>query len=391
MRFSLIVCLGCAWTFFACQTGMAQVDPDIDARLVRRLHPFQDADWPYRLFIPDDYSSAQDYPLILFLHGAIGRGTDNLTHIDNELAVFWVQEEVQSVRHCFVVLPQIPTNQTWEVVSGKVSTFPSAPMLEMVMDLLDSLEREFSIDQDRINCVGKSMGGQGMYGLISRYPDRFAACMSAAGIPVYRDAAEICSLPLWILHAKGDPTVPISASQELVKLLEQEGGSPFIYTHCNAALADCEPIPPDSMDHIIAAGAAHIFSIFDTATHQIEPKVVRTYGLAEWLLSQTRSQTGVAFPSCSREFIPTTIYPNPFNANTTISYALDVPTQVEIEILNGRGRCVRSLLLSHQDQGIHSVRWDGRDNDRNTLPTGMYFSRIQSGTFTAVHKLLLLR
>ncbi|MBN1760587.1 MAG: T9SS type A sorting domain-containing protein [Chitinispirillaceae bacterium] len=378
------------WIGLACRPGMAQVDPDIDARLERRRHLFQDADLPYRLFIPDDYSSAQEYPLILFLHGAVWRGNDNVTHLDNEFAVFWVQDEVQSVQPCFVLLPQCPANQTWEVVSGQVQDFSPAPMLEMVMDLLDSLLREFSIDTDRINCAGKSMGGQGVYGLISRYPDRFAACIPVAGPPVYRDAAEIGSIPLWILHAKDDPTVPISASQEMVRLLEQEG-SPFIYTHCNAALADCEPIPPDSMNQIIAAGAAHIISIFDTATHQIEPKVVRTYGLAKWLLSQNKAQSDVTSATSIPKGVIGASYPNPFNSSTVLHYSLTQSVRVEADIYNVTGECIGELLSEKQDAGVHSLQWGGRDRAGNSLPTGMYFCLIQANQSFSVYKLFLIR
>ena len=390
MRYKILILCILGLVFHYCSEVKAQVDPDIDARLERRWHPFQDADWPYRLFVPDDYSPAQAYPLILFLHGAMWRGTDNVTHLDNELAVFWVKETVQSIQPCFVLLPQCPVTQTWEVVSGQVETFPPAPMLDMVLDLLDSLEQEFSIDPDRISCVGKSIGGQGVYGLISRHPDRFAACMPVAGMPVYQDISRISQIPLWIHHAKDDPSVSINLSLDVVRLLEQEG-SPFIYTHCDASLNDCDPITPDSMDQVIDSGASHIISIYDTATHQIESNVVRTYGLAEWLLSRTRNQTDVPSIQSSKDLTVVANYPNPFNASTVIRYHLEKSTIVRIQITDMLGRRVRNILSRDQDRGAHVIRWDGRDAAGNPLATGVYFCRIQSNQTAIIHKLLLLR
>jgi len=369
---------------------LAQVDPEIDARLERRWHPFQESTLPYRLFIPDDYSPTQPYPLILFLHGAMWRGSDNVTHLDNELAVFWVQEAVQSIQPCFVVLPQCPTNQTWEVVSGQINDFPSAPMLEWVVDLLDSLEREFAIDADRISCAGKSIGGLGVYGLLSRYPDRFAAAMPVAGMTVYQDISRISQIPIWILHAKDDPSVSIDVSLNMVQLLEQEG-SPFIYTHCDNLLEACDPISIDSMDQEIATGQFHIISIFDTATHQIEPKVVKTYGLAEWLLSQERNQMGVSSLTFRKDFQICTNYPNPFNFSTIVQYKIEEYTQVDILIFNAAGRRVRHLLSTHQSMGEQSVLWDSRDDFGNPLSTGIYFCQIRTGISNTIHKLLLIR
>lgn len=390
MRNSLRLCLIGVWIGLACKAGLTQVDPEIDARLERRWHPFQDADWPYRLFVPDDYAETREYPLILFLHGAMWRGTDNITHLDNELAVFWVQDAVQFIRPCFVVLPQIPAGRTWEVVSGPVDTFPSAPMLEMVINLLDSLKREFSIDSHRIACAGKSIGGLGVYGLLSRYPDRFAAAMPVAGMTMYRDISQISGIPIWILHAKDDPAVPIDLSLDLVRLLEQEG-PPFIYTHCNESLEDCDPIPPDSMDQVIAAGVSRIISIFDTATHQIEPRVVRTHGLADWLLSQRRDQTGIPATGTHRSSPVGFNYPNPFNAGTMIQFKLNQSGDTDVVICNTAGRRVRQLLSRTMRAGTHRLHWNSRDDAGQRLPSGLYFCLIRTDRFIHVQKLLLLR
>jgi predicted peptidase len=368
----------------------AQVDPEVDARLEKRWHPYQDSTLPYRLFVPDAYTSSRTYPLILFLHGAMWCGSDNVTQLDNELAIFWVQEAVQSIQPCFVVFPQCPTGQTWEVVTGQVDHFPPAPMLEAVMDLLDSLAREFSINADKVSCVGKSIGGLGVYGLLSRYPDRFAAIMPVAGMTVYQDVSLISHVPIWILHAKGDLSVPIAISEQMVQLLEDEG-EPFVYTHCNEFLEQCEPISEDSMDQVIASGESHILSIFDTTTHQIEPKVVKTCGLAEWLLSQQKNQTGVQSGESRHDLLFCSNYPNPFNPRTTIQYEIADKARVCVVIFDATGRIVRHILSGDQGPGIHTIEWNGRNDEGEPLSSGLYLCQIQINRLYYIHKLLLSR
>ena len=53
-------------------------------------------------------------------------------------------------------------------------------------------------------------------------------------------------------------------------------------------------------------------------------------------------------------------YPNPFNPETTIRYALAEASNIELRIFNVRGQLVRTLAKGHQKAGFHTVRWSGR-------------------------------
>jgi len=59
----------------------AQTISEIVNKFVKRSYTFENTTIPYRLFIPEDYDSAKTHPLILSLHGAGERGTDNEKHI----------------------------------------------------------------------------------------------------------------------------------------------------------------------------------------------------------------------------------------------------------------------------------------------------------------------
>ena len=84
-------------------------------------------------------------------------------------------------------------------------------------------------------------------------------------------------------------------------------------------------------------------------------------------------------------------YPNPFNPSTTISYFLPEKSPVKLQIFNLLGQPVRILTEGEQPAGSHSVVWDGRDENGSPLSSGIYFYRLQSRTYSAVNRMLLLK
>jgi hypothetical protein len=85
-------------------------------------------------------------------------------------------------------------------------------------------------------------------------------------------------------------------------------------------------------------------------------------------------------------------FPNPFNATTSISFALPAQTSGEIKIYNLQGQEVRTMRLENLSAGRHSIRWDGLDNRGLSVSSGVYLYelRTQSGFF-AKRKLVLLK
>ncbi len=86
-------------------------------------------------------------------------------------------------------------------------------------------------------------------------------------------------------------------------------------------------------------------------------------------------------------------YPNPFAAQTTISYQLPVLSQrnVEVKIYNLLGEPVRTLVRANQPPALHRVIWDGKDDAGRLAPSGMYFVRLAAGETFLTKKILLLR
>ena len=79
-------------------------------------------------------------------------------------------------------------------------------------------------------------------------------------------------------------------------------------------------------------------------------------------------------------------YPNPFNPTTIINYELPVTGNVRLSVFDVLGREVQTLVNERQSAGTHSVQFNA-----STLPSGIYFYRLESGINHETRKLLLLK
>ncbi len=79
-------------------------------------------------------------------------------------------------------------------------------------------------------------------------------------------------------------------------------------------------------------------------------------------------------------------YPNPFNPTTTIAYQIPKDRFVNLVVYNSLGQIVATLVNEHQTSGKYSVQFSA-----NNLPSGVYFYKIESGSFSKANKMLLLR
>jgi len=86
------------------------------------------------------------------------------------------------------------------------------------------------------------------------------------------------------------------------------------------------------------------------------------------------------------------VYPNPFNPETTISYSLAEDAELEINIYNVKGQLVMTLVNSKQTAGEHTVIWSGVDSNDKNQSSGIYLIRLQvNGRNISNRKCILMK
>lgn len=77
-------------------------------------------------------------------------------------------------------------------------------------------------------------------------------------------------------------------------------------------------------------------------------------------------------------------FPNPFNPDTKIRYALSAANFVKLTVFNSLGQKVRTLVRARQNSGIHQVDFKAAD-----LPSGSYFYTLRVGSETETRRMIL--
>ena len=84
-------------------------------------------------------------------------------------------------------------------------------------------------------------------------------------------------------------------------------------------------------------------------------------------------------------------YPNPFNPVTTMNFDLPVKARVTITIYNVLGQRIRTLVDQDLAAGRYTEEWNGSGDDGTKVASGIYFYKIEAGSFVATKKMMLLK
>lgn len=168
---------------------------------------------PCRVMKPLSFDAAKTYPVIVSLHGAGGKGTNNQKQLKD-----WNKQLANQQRRtdfpCYVVAPQAA--DLW-----------NADHLKKVKSLIGELP---SVDMNRIYIMGHSMGGHGTYIFIQLDPDYFAAAAPSAGTGLRRTQdfivpAKIKDVPIWGFHGDKDGVCPYDKHQNVFAEMKRLGGN----------------------------------------------------------------------------------------------------------------------------------------------------------------------
>jgi predicted peptidase len=182
------------------QVGSGHVKGEVPGRVVKLN---------YLLFLPDGYdTSDKKWPLILSLHGAGESGSD----IEKVKATGLPKLLETKTDLPFVVISPQSEHGGWNPYALNA--------------LLDDALAKYNVDPDRVYLTGLSMGGAATWALGTGYPERFAAIAPICGRGIPSRAARLKHVPVWAFHGAKDSTVPIAATEAMIKALKDAGCEP---------------------------------------------------------------------------------------------------------------------------------------------------------------------
>ena len=180
----------------------------------------------YWLYTPEN--PTENMPLIVYLHGASGRGEDlDLVLADEDFPKYLQSGELGDVQ-AYVLIPQLPSGlRSWSDIS------------DSLYSLIQKIVSDFSIDIENISLAGFSMGGTGVWELAVEYPDLFARIAPLAGSArgVLEYASLLKEIPVRAFVGADDTVITPNSSKQMVAKLQNAG-------------ADAQITVLDGADHV---------------------------------------------------------------------------------------------------------------------------------------------
>ena len=175
---------------------------------------------PYRLLTPLTKDPLKKYPLVITLHNSTRIGTDNKNQLE-PLARLWLADNIRKKYQAYVLAPQFSrrsTEYSLDATRG-ILTAKAQPELVAVLELIDSLKKNYPIDEQHIYLVGYSMGGSSVINLLNLRPNAFTAAVAIAGVPNFEAVKQLQKVPILLIHGSKDTENPFAGSEQFYKEL----------------------------------------------------------------------------------------------------------------------------------------------------------------------------
>ncbi len=297
----------------------------------------------YYEYLPDDYPTGTSFPLIVFLHGIGERGNGSLAELPRVLK-HGPPKLIEDGKEfpAIVISPQLPASYSkWE------ASF-TTPCVAYILE-------HYKVDRSRVYVTGLSLGGEGTWLYAMANTGIPAALVPICGPKRTTGHGILGDMPIWVFHRIGDPTVPISSSQNILEEITgvkpdvtgQAGKTGYFQPSAwNWRAGDAAPGPGENPTFTVYAGSGH-----DAWT-----AAYNNQAMWDWLFAQRRTSS-------------ITVFQQDFQSSTSLS-SYEAPTTPDIGQFNdiggqpnsgtysingGRLRLVRTGSSSDNDAAI--TRW----------------------------------
>jgi len=156
--------------------------------------------------------------LVIYLHGASGRGNDNTRQL-RQHGVHFIHAYMKrnSIRG-YIIVPQCPADRRW--TGGR----DGSPFTEPVKQLIRQYLNKGLVDKGRVYILGASMGGGGVWRLIEEIPGVFASALVASGDYRGRQYNSLAKTPAYITVGETEGAQRVQSFRRLSECIANAGG-----------------------------------------------------------------------------------------------------------------------------------------------------------------------
>jgi pimeloyl-ACP methyl ester carboxylesterase len=189
---------------------------------------YKDTPLRFRLHVPESLEPGKTYPLVVWLHGAGECGSDNINQLSHlhHIIPYLVGPKK---RDFFLLVPQCPhTHVSWEAPEICSSTVRGDGSVEchvvddpvargnapiaFTLAMTDAVMKRFPIDRNRVSVAGLSTGGEGVWRIVERRPDLFAAAVPLVSWHTMqekslREHPILKKIPIWAIYSSDDTAI----------------------------------------------------------------------------------------------------------------------------------------------------------------------------------------
>ncbi len=195
--------------FLTAGATLALAQPVAAPRITQTVFELADGGkMPYGISIPSGatVNDQTPRPLVLALHPggrSVYYGSNFMQRVVEPALRDW---------EAIIVAPDVPSRRWADPVSERA-----------VLDLLDHVMTQYTIDTDRVLVTGFSMGGRGTWFFATRHADLFTGAIPMAASSGDDDLAGLGTMPVHVIHSPEDEVVPFGQAKETAELLAEQG------------------------------------------------------------------------------------------------------------------------------------------------------------------------
>jgi hypothetical protein len=221
---------------------------------------------------------------------------------------------------------------------------------------------------------------------------RYISAVHSHYTPHFSHFAGVMTFSEWyaVLNLPQKPLIPQAAKAELAAL---------VLNLASLKIGQYTAVTADLVPRTAGDVLTYASTLFSNSNIEIQAKAGLLAGMVNTrrrikagivpagnILYKTGEQVTTGEVEAPKEFALFQNHPNPFNPSTTIRYALPQRSLIALSVFNTLGQHVAQLVNGDMEAGYYEVKFDATG-----LPSGMYFYRMQAGTFVETRKLLLVR